>query len=56
LYGCETWFLAVREEHGQRVFNKREMRLFGPKKDKMVGDWRKLHNEELHDLYSAKHN
>jgi hypothetical protein len=53
LYGCETWSLAVREEHKLRVFEKRVLRrIFGPKKDGVTGGWRKLHNEELHNLYS----
>jgi hypothetical protein len=53
LYGCETWSLTVREEHKLRVFENRMLRrLFGPKKDGMTGGWRKLHNEELHNLYS----
>jgi hypothetical protein len=46
LYGCETWSLTVREEHKLRVL----MRIFGPKRDGVTGGWRKLHNEELHNL------
>jgi hypothetical protein len=54
LYGCETWSLTLREEHKLRVFENRVLRrIFGPKRDKMTGDWRKLHNEELHSLYSS---
>jgi hypothetical protein len=54
LYGCETWSLALREEHRLRVFeNKVLRRIFGPKRDGLTGGWRKLHNEELHDLYSS---
>jgi hypothetical protein len=54
LYGCETWFLALREEHRMRVFeNKVLRRIFGPKRDEVTGEWRKLHNEELHNLYSS---
>jgi hypothetical protein len=49
LYGCETWFLTVREEHKLRVLR----RIFGPKKDGVTGGWRKLHNVELHNLYSS---
>jgi hypothetical protein len=42
LYGCETWSLTLREEHRLRVFEKREVRrIFGPKRDKMTGGWRK---------------
>jgi hypothetical protein len=51
LYGCETWSLTVREEHKLWVFENRVMRrIFGPKRD---GVWRKLHKEELHNLYSS---
>jgi hypothetical protein len=50
LYGCETWSVTVREEHGLRVFENRVLRIFGLKRDKVTGGWRKLHNEELHDL------
>jgi hypothetical protein len=54
LYGCETWFLALREEHRLRVFENRALRrIFGPKRDEVTGEWRKLHNEELHNLYSS---
>jgi hypothetical protein len=45
----------LREEHRLRVFEKRVLRrIFGPKKDEVTGGWRKLHNEELHNLYSSK--
>jgi hypothetical protein len=51
-YGCETWFLKLREEHQLKVFeNKVLRRLFGPKRDEVTGEWRKRHNEELRDLY-----
>jgi hypothetical protein len=54
LYGCETWSLALREEHTVRVFENRVLRrIFGPKRDEVTGEWRKLHNKELHDLYSS---
>jgi hypothetical protein len=54
LYGCETWSLTVREEHKLRVFENRMFRrIFGPKRDRVTGGWRKLHNEELHNLYSS---
>jgi hypothetical protein len=47
LYGCETWSLTLREEHRLRVFENRVLRrIFGPKRDEMTGEWRKLHNEE----------
>jgi hypothetical protein len=53
LYGCETWSLTLREEHRLRVFENRLLRrIFGPKRDEVTGSWRKLHNEELHGLYS----
>jgi hypothetical protein len=53
LYGCETLSLILREGHTRRVVEKRMMRIFGPKKDEVIGGWRKLHNEELHNLYSS---
>jgi hypothetical protein len=54
LYGCETWSRTLREEHGLRVFENRVLRgIFGPKRDEVTGEWRKLHNEELHNLYSS---
>jgi hypothetical protein len=52
LYGCETWSLTVREECKLRVFENRVLRrIFGPKRDGVIGWWRKLHDEELHNLY-----
>jgi hypothetical protein len=55
LYGCETWSLALREEHRLRVFGNRVLRrIFGPKGDEVTGEWRELHNEELRDLYSSQ--
>jgi hypothetical protein len=52
LYVCETWSLTLREEHKLRVFENRVLRrLFGPKRNEVMRRWRKLHNEELHDLY-----
>jgi hypothetical protein len=54
LYGCETWSLTLCGEHRLRVSeNKVLRRIFGPKKDEVTGGWRKLHNEELNDLYSS---
>jgi hypothetical protein len=51
LYGCETWSLTLREERRRRVFENRVLRrIFGPKRDEEAGGWRKLHNEELHNL------
>jgi hypothetical protein len=52
LYGCETWSLTLREEHRLRVFENRVLRIFGPKREE-DGSWRKLHNDELHSLYSS---
>jgi hypothetical protein len=54
LYGCETWSLTLREENRLRVIENRVLkRIFGPKRDELTGEWRKLHNEELHILYSS---
>jgi hypothetical protein len=54
LYGWETWSLTLREEHRLRVFENRVLRrIFGPKLDEVRGEWRKLHNEELQNLYSS---
>ena len=52
LYGRETWSLTLREERSLRVFENGVLRVFGPKRDEVTGEWRKLHNEELNDLYS----
>jgi hypothetical protein len=53
LYGCETWSLILREEHRLRVFENRVLRkIFVPKSEE-DGSWRKLHNDELHSLYSS---
>jgi hypothetical protein len=52
LYGCETWSLTLREETKLRMFANRVLRrIFGPKRDEVTGGWRKLHDEELHNLY-----
>ena len=51
LYGCETWSLTLREERMLRVFNNKVLRrIFGPRRDEVTGDWRRLHNDELNDL------
>jgi hypothetical protein len=55
LYGCETWSLTLKEEHRRRVFENRVLRIiFGPKRDELTGERRKLHSEELHILYSSQ--
>ena len=54
MYGCETWSLTLREERRLRVFENRVLRrIFGPKRNEVTGEWRKLHNEELNNLYSS---
>jgi len=54
LCGCETWSLTLKEECKLRVFENRVLRrIFGPKRNEVTGEWRKLHNEELNDLYSS---
>jgi hypothetical protein len=54
LYGCETWSLTLREEHRLRVFRNRVLRgIFGPTRDEVTGERRKLHNGELLNLYSS---
>ena len=54
LYGCETWSLALREERKLRVFENRVLRrVFGLKRTDVIREWKKLHNEELIDLYSS---
>jgi len=54
LYGCETWSLTLREERRLRVFENRVLRrIFGAERDMVTGEWRKLHNEELGDLYCS---
>jgi hypothetical protein len=54
LYGCETWSLTLREEHRLRVSENRELReIFGRKRVEVTGDWRRLRNEELHNLYAS---
>jgi len=54
LFGCESLSLTVREERRLRVFENRVLRrIFGPKRDEVTVEWRKLHNEELNDMYSS---
>ena len=53
LCGCDTWLLTLREERKLRVFEDMVLRrIFGPRRDEVTGEWRRLHNEELNDLYS----
>ena len=54
LHECETWSLTLRKERRLRVFENRVLsRIFGPKRNEVTGEWRKLHNEELNDLYCS---
>ena len=54
LYGCETWSLTLREERKLRVFENMVLRtIFGPRRYEIPGEWMRLHNEELNDLYSS---
>jgi len=50
LYGCETWSLTLRWERRLSVFENRVLRIFGPKRDEVTGEWRRLHNEALYEL------
>ena len=53
-YGCETWSLTLREDCWVRVFENRVLKIiFVPKRDEVTGKWRRLHNEDLYDLYSS---
>jgi hypothetical protein len=55
LCGCETWSLTLRAEHRLRVFENRvPRRMFGPKRDDVMGEWRKFYIEELHNLYLSQ--
>jgi hypothetical protein len=54
LYRCGTWSLILREKRRLRVFENRVLRrIFGPKRDEVIGEWRKIHIEELNNLYSS---
>ena len=54
LYGCETWFPTLREEERLTVFENIGLRkIFGAKRNEKTEEWRKLHNAELHSLYSS---
>jgi hypothetical protein len=51
---CKTWYVTLREEHRLRVFENRVLRrISGPKRDEVTEEWRRLHNGELHNLYSS---
>jgi hypothetical protein len=52
-YGCETFSVILKEEYGLGMFDNRVLGIFGPKRDRVTGYWKKLHNEELHNLYSS---
>jgi hypothetical protein len=55
LCGCETWYFTLRAEHRLRVFENNVMRrIYGPKREEVVGSWRRLHNEELHNIYASR--
>jgi len=54
LYECETWSLALREERKLKVFENMVLRgIFGPRRDEVTGEWRRLHDAELNDLYTS---
>ena len=54
LYGCENWSLTLREERKLRVFENMVLRrIFGPRREDVIGEWRRLHNKELNDLYCS---
>jgi hypothetical protein len=56
LYRCQAWSLILRKEHRLRLCESRVLRkIFGPKRDKVIGEWRRLHNKGLCDLYSSPH-
>ena len=53
LYGCETWSLTLRGERKLRVFENMVLRrIFGPRRDEVMGEWKRMHNEEINDLYT----
>jgi hypothetical protein len=50
-YDCETWSRTLKEKHRLRMFENRVLRIFGPKRGEVTEEWRKLHNDELNDIY-----
>jgi len=55
LYECETWLLSLREEHRLRMLKNRALRrLFGPKRNQVIGEWRRLHCEEFNYVYLSQ--
>jgi hypothetical protein len=57
LYGYENWSVTLREERRIKVYENMVLgRIFGPKRDEVTSEWRKLHNEEINDLYSSFNN
>jgi hypothetical protein len=56
LCGCETWSLTLRDEHRLRAFGNRMLRrIFGPKREEVTGDWRRLHNVEVHKCHASQY-
>ena len=54
LYGCQAWSLILRKKHRLRLFENRVLRkIFDPKRDEVIGEWRRLHNKGLYDLYTS---
>jgi len=51
---CESWSLLLREKRRLMVFENRVLRIFGPNREEIIGEWRKLHKEALNDLYSSQ--
>jgi hypothetical protein len=53
-YGCKTWSFILKEEYGLKVLENMVLRMiFRPKREEVTGEWRRLHKEELYDLYSS---
>ena len=57
LNGCENWYFIFRKEYSLMVFENRVLRgIFGPKREEVTREWRRLHNQELYGLYSSLNN